>query len=74
MESVAIDTCLNVLPVRVTCYVWRTHKHNTYDHIAWLASEEGDRLVVDTFTHKISHHEFRNLGMTFDRPHARPTL
>ena len=26
------------------CGPWRTHRHNTYDHVAWLASEERDHL------------------------------
>ena len=26
------------------CGPWRTHKHNTYNHFAWLASEERDHL------------------------------
>jgi hypothetical protein len=26
------------------CGPWRTHRHNTYYHIAWLASEERDHL------------------------------
>ncbi len=28
----------------LACGPWRTHKHNTYDHIAWLASEERGHL------------------------------
>ena len=26
------------------CGLWRTHKHNTYNHFAWLASEERNHL------------------------------
>ena len=26
------------------CGPWRTHRHNTYYHVAWLASEERDHL------------------------------
>ena len=27
----------------LACGPWRTHKHNTYDHVTWLASEESER-------------------------------
>ena len=28
----------------LACGPWRTHKHNTYYHVAWLASEEREHL------------------------------
>ena len=41
------------------CGPWRTHKHNTYNHFAWLASE-GRNHLRETWNDKFTTHQHVN--------------